>query len=165
MEGVDTKSWLVLMVFLLVTLAGGSLASFLTARGVREWYPGLRKPRGTPPGWVFGPVWTALYVLMAVAAWLVWCDYGWAGGRPALLVFFAQLGLNIAWSGIFFGARLPGVAFAEIVLLWLAILLNIVIFHWLTPMAALLMVPYLTWVTYASYVNFGTWRLNRQVNA
>ena len=164
MERVDPKSWLVLVVFLLITLAAGSLASLLTARGVREWYPGLHKPRGMPPSWVFGPLWTTLYVLMAVAAWLVWRDYGWAGGRPAFFIFFAQLGLNIAWSGIFFGARLRGVAFAEIVLLWVAILFNIVIFHWLTPVAALLMLPYLAWVTYASYLNFGAWRLNRQAN-
>ncbi len=85
----------------------------------------LRKPPGTPPSFVFGPVWTILYLLMAVSAWLVWRDYGWRGGGSALLLFFAQLGLNIAWSGIFFGARLPGVAFAEILILWLAILFNI----------------------------------------
>jgi len=158
----DTKPALVLVLFLVICLGAGSLASFLTARGVREWYPRLRKPPGTPPGFVFGPVWTLLYVLMAVAAWLVWRDYGWRGGRPALLLFFAQLGLNIAWPGIFFGARLPGVAFAEILILWLAILFNMLVFQWLTPVAALLLVPYLLWVTYASYLNFGIWRLNRR---
>lgn len=99
---------------------------------------------------------------MAVAAWLVWRDYGWRGGGSSLVLFFGQLALNMAWSGIFFGARLPGVAFAEIVILWLAILFNIIVFHWLTPVAALLMLPYLLWVTYASYLNFGIWRLNQQ---
>ena len=157
----DWKTWLMLILFFLITLAAGGLASFLTARGVREWYPSLRKPKGTPPNWVFGPVWTTLYVLMAIAAWLIWRDYGWRGGRSSLFIFFAQLGLNMAWSGIFFGARLPGVAFAEIVILWLAILFNIVIFHWLTPLAALLLLPYLLWVTYAGYLNFGIWCLNR----
>lgn len=161
MGTLDTKTWLMLIVFLFLCLGAGSLAGFLTARGVREWYPHLRKPPGTPPNWVFGPVWTTLYVLMAIAAWLVWRDYGWRGGRPALFLFFAQLGLNMAWSGIFFGARLPGVAFAEIFLLWLAILFNILVFHWLTPLAALLLLPYLLWVTYAGYLNFGIWRLNR----
>lgn len=151
-----------LIVFLLICLGAGALASFLTARGAREWYPGLRKPKGTPPNWIFGPVWTALYVLMAFSAWLLWRDYGWRGGSSALFIFFGQLGLNMAWSGIFFGARLPGVAFAEIVLLWLAIAFTIVIFHWLTPLAALLLVPYLLWVTYAGYLNFGIWRLNRE---
>lgn len=159
----DSKPWLGLIPFLLICLGAASLASFLTMRGVREWYPRLRKPPGTPASWIFGPVWTMLYVLMAIAAWLVWRDYGWRGGRSALFIFFAQLGLNMAWSGIFFGARLPGVAFAEIVLLWLAILFNIVIFHWLTPLAALFLVPYLLWVTYASYLNLGIWRLNRDV--
>jgi translocator protein len=151
-----------LIPFLFICLGAGSLASWLTARGVKEWYPSVRKPPGTPPSWVFGPVWTALYVLMAVSAWLVWCDYGWRGGRSALLLFFAQLGLNVAWSGIFFGARLPGVALAEILILWLAILFNIVVFHWLTPIAASLLLPYLLWVTYAGYLNFGIWTLNRR---
>ena len=153
---------LVLILFLFICLGAGSLAGFLTARGVREWYPTLRKPPGTPPGFVFGPVWTFLYLLMAISAWLVWRDYGWRGGGPALALFFGQLALNMAWSGIFFGARLPGVAFAGIAILWLAILFNIVVFHWLTPLAALLLVPYLAWVTYASYLNFGVWWLNRR---
>jgi len=157
---VDAKPWLVLILFLAICLAAGGLGSFLTASGVRDWYPPLRKPAGTPPGWVFGPVWTTLYVLMAVSAWLVWREYG-RGARPALLVFFAQLALNAAWSGIFFGARLPGVAFAEIVLLWLAIAFNMLVFYPLNPTSALLLVPYLLWVTYASYLNFGIWRLNR----
>ena len=157
----EAKPWIVLVIFCFITLGTGSLASILTARGVREWYPKLRKPKGTPPSWVFGPVWTTLYLLMAVAAWLVWRDYGWRGGRSALLLFLGQLALNAAWSGIFFGARMPSLALGEIVLLWLAILFNIVVFHWLNPLAALLLVPYLAWVTYASYLNFGIWRLNR----
>jgi translocator protein len=158
---VAAKPWFVLIVFLFLCLGAGGLASFLTARGVREWYPNLRKPPGTPPSWVFGPVWTTLYVLMAISAWLVWRDYGWRGGGPALLLFFAQLALNAAWSGIFFGTRLPGVAFAEILILWLAILFNVVVFHWLTPVAAILLLPYLFWVAFAGYVNFGIWRLSR----
>lgn len=157
----DAKPWMVLIVFLFVVLGTGTLAGFLTARGVREWYPKQRKPAGTPPSWVFGPVWTTLYVLMAISAWLIWRNYGWSGGRSALLLFFGQLALNAAWSGIFFGARLPGVAFAEIVLLWLAILFNMVVFYWLLPVAAYLLLPYLLWVTYASYLNLEVWRLNR----
>ena len=98
---------------------------------------------------------------MAISAWLVWRDFGWRGGRSARVLFFGQLALNMAWSGIFFGTRLPGVAFAEILILWLAILFNIVVFHWLTPVAAMLLIPYLLWVAYASYLNFGIWWLNR----
>jgi benzodiazapine receptor len=156
-----TKQALVLILFLFLCLGFASVASFLTTRGVREWYALLRKPPGTPPGHVFGAVWSVLYILMAISAWLVWRDYGWRGSSSALLLFFAQLALNIAWSGIFFGARLPGVAFAEILVLWLAIVFNIVVFHWLTPVAAVLLAPYLVWVTYAAYLNLGIWRLNR----
>jgi len=98
---------------------------------------------------------------MAISAWLVWRDYG-RGALPALLIFFAQLALNVAWSGIFFGSRLPGVAFAEILILWLAIAFNIFVFYWLHPIAALILLPYLLWVTYAAYLNFGIWQLNRE---
>ena len=139
----------------------GGLGSFFTANSVRDWYPKLRKPAGNPPNWVFGPVWTTLYVLMALSAWLIWREYGW-GARSALLVFFAQLALNIAWSGIFFGSRLPGVAFGEIVILWLAVAFNITLFYSLRPVSSWLLVPYLLWVTYASYLNFSIWRLNRE---
>jgi tryptophan-rich sensory protein len=157
----EVAPWIVLIVFLFISLATGGLASFLTEQGIREWYPQLRKPPGTPPQWIFGPVWTALYVLMAISAWLIWRDYRWAGGRSALFLFFGQLALNAAWSGIFFGAQLPGVAFAELVILWLAILFNMTVFYWLLPLAAWLLLPYLLWVTYAGYLNFGIWRMNR----
>jgi len=153
------RPWLVLIIFIAICLGVGGLGSIFTAQGVRDWYPTLHKPAGTPPGWVFGPVWTTLYVLMAVSAWLIWRQYGWEA-RTALVVFAAQLVLNLAWSGIFFGARLPGVALVEITILWLAILLNVVVFYPLSPLAASLLVPYLLWVTYASYLNFGLWRLN-----
>ena len=98
---------------------------------------------------------------MAVSAWLVWKQYGW-GARAALLIFCAQLALNLAWSGIFFGARQIGFALFEIVILWLAIAFNIVIFYSLNALSAYLLVPYLLWVTYASYLNCGIWLLNRR---
>jgi len=149
-----------LILFFAICLGAGGLGSFFTANSVRNWYPRLRKPPGTPPSWLFGPVWTTLYVLMAIAAWLVWREYHW-GATAALLIFFAQLGLNIAWSAIFFGSRMPGVAFAEIVILWLAIAFNMLVFYWLVPASAWLLLPYWLWVTYAMYLNFGIWRLNR----
>ena len=157
----QTSSSLMLILFLAICLGVGGLGSIPTAKSVREWYPKLRKPPGTPPSWVFGPVWTTLYVLMAVSAWLVWREYRW-GARAALFIFFAQLALNLAWSGIFFGARQPGFAFAEIVILWLVILFNVDIFYRLNALAAGLLVPYLLWVTYAAYLNFGIWTLNRR---
>lgn len=156
----NAKPWYVLILFLGVCLGVGGLGSIFTTKSARTWYPTLRKPRGTPPSWIFGPVWTTLYVLMAIAAWMVWRDYG-RGARFALAMFFAQLALNLAWSGIFFGSRLPGVAFGAIIILWLAILFNAVLFYWLQPVAALLLLPYLLWVTYAGYLNFGIWRQNR----
>jgi len=160
-NSLNTNSWLRLIVFLGACLAVGALGAIPTAKGVRDWYPSLRKPPGTAPSWVFGPVWTTLYVLMAVSAWLVWRQYG-GGARAALLIFFAQLALNLAWSGIFFGARLPGFAFVEIVILWLSILFTTFIFFRLEPVAAYLLVPYLLWVTYAAYLNLGIWALNRR---
>jgi tryptophan-rich sensory protein len=149
-----------LIAFLGVCLGVGALGSIPATRSVRDWYPRLRKPPGTPPGWVFGPVWTTLYVLMALSAWLVWRDYGW-GARAALLIFCAQLALNLAWSGVFFGARLAGFALVEIIILWLAALFTTLAFYWLNPISAYLLVPYLLWVSYASYLNCGIWLLNR----
>jgi benzodiazapine receptor len=157
---VDAKPWLVLILFFAICLGAGGLDSFFTANSVRDWYPRLRKPAGTPPSWVFGPVWTTLYVLMAISAWMVWREYH-HGALPALLIFFGQLALNVAWSAIFFGSRMPGMAFAEIVLLWLAVAFNIFIFYLLLPLSAYLLVPYWMWVSYAAYLNLGIWRLNR----
>jgi tryptophan-rich sensory protein len=159
-----TNEWLMLLLFLAVCLAVGGLGSIPTAKSVRDWYPTLRKPRGTPPSRVFGPVWTMLYVLMAMSAWLVWRDYGW-GARAALLIFCAQLALNLAWSGIFFGGRQIGFALFEIVVLWLAIVFNVFIFYRLNAVAAYLLIPYLLWVTFATYLNAGIWLRNRRVRA
>lgn len=156
----NAKGALGLIVFFAVCLGAAGLGSFFTASSVRDWYPRLRKPTGTPPSWVFGPVWTILYVMMATSAWLVWREYG-QGALPALLIFLAQLALNVAWSGIFFGSRMIGLALTEIIVLWLAIAFNIFVFYTLLPTAALLLLPYLLWVSYASYLNWGFWRLNR----
>lgn len=125
-----------------------------------EWYAALQKPSWNPPGWVFGPVWSALYALMAVAAWLVWRRGGFAAqGRP-LGVFLAQLALNALWTPLFFGLHQPGVAFAEILLLWLAIAWTIALFLRVNGPAAWLLVPYLAWVSFAAVLNGTLWRLN-----
>ncbi len=156
-----TNSWLMLILFLAICLGVGGLGAIVTDKSVRDWYPTLREPPGTPPSWVFGPVWTTLYILMAVSAWLVWREYRW-GARAAMLIFCGQLALNLAWSGIFFGARQPGFACVEINILWLAILFNANVFYRLNAVAGYLLIPYLLWVTYAAYLNFGIWALNRR---
>lgn len=125
-----------------------------------EWYASLRKPAWNPPSWVFGPVWTALYTMMAVAAWLVWRHGGFTAQRRPLAWFLAQLGLNAAWTPLFFGLKQPGWAFVEIVLLWLAIAMTLWSFRSVNRLAAWLLAPYLAWVSFAATLNFTLWRLN-----
>jgi len=109
---------------------------------------------------LFGPVWSVLYLAMAVAGWMVWRREGFSGAAAPLAVFGVQLALNVLWSGVFFGLRLPGVAFVEILALWAAILATILLFRRVSTPAALLLVPYLAWVTFAAVLNFEIWRLN-----
>jgi benzodiazapine receptor len=125
-----------------------------------EWYAGLKKPAWNPPSWIFGPVWSALYTMMAVAAWLVWRRGGFAGQRRPLTLFLVQLALNAAWTPLFFGLHRPGAAFAEIVLLWLAIAATLAAFRRVSRAAAWLLAPYLAWVSFAAALNFALWRLN-----
>lgn len=125
-----------------------------------EWYAALNKPVWNPPGWIFAPVWTALYAMMAVAAWLVWQRGGFAVQRRPLALFLVQLALNALWTPLFFGLRYPGLAFAEILLLWLAILTTLLAFRPVSRAAAWLLVPYLAWVSFAAVLNATLWRLN-----
>lgn len=125
-----------------------------------EWYLTLKKPSWNPPGWIFGPVWSALYTMMAVAAWLVWRQGGWRKQRKPLLIFLAQLALNALWTPLFFGLHRSGVAFVEIVLLWLAIAATLAAFRLVSRVAAWLLIPYLLWVSFATMLNFALWRLN-----
>lgn len=125
-----------------------------------EWYAQLRKPAWNPPSWLFGPVWTALYFMMAVAAWLVWRRGGFPAQRKALGLFLLQLLLNAAWSPLFFGLHNPALAFAEIVLLWLAILGTLIAFWKTHRGAGAMLLPYLAWVTFAAVLNFTLWQLN-----
>src|SRR5690606_36375657 len=120
----------------------------------------LEKPSFNPPAWVFGPVWTILYLMMAVAAWLVWRIGGWRPVALALVVFCAQLALNTLWSILFFGLQSPTVAAVEIVVLWLAILATILLFWKHQPVAALLLAPYLAWVSFAAVLNFSIAAMN-----
>jgi translocator protein len=153
------KQLLALLICLGVCFAAAGVGSLFTGMSVTTWYPTLIKPEWAPPKWVFGPVWSALYAMMAVAAWLVWRR----GGNEAqygLRLFAVQLALNVLWSVLFFGLRLPGVAFAEIIFLWLAIGATARVFGRISMSASLLLVPYFAWVGFAAILNFAIWRLN-----
>ncbi len=152
-----SRRLLVLAGWVLLCFAVASLGGFF---GPGEWYASLKKPSWNPPGCIFGPVWTALYTMMAVAAWLVWRQGGWPKQHKPLLIFVAQLALNALWTPLFFGLHRPGVAFAEIILLWLAIAWTIAAFRRVHRTAAWLLAPYLSWVSFAALLNFTLWRLN-----
>jgi tryptophan-rich sensory protein len=151
-----------LMIALGAPIAVGGLSGLATARGVSTWYPTLIKPSFNPPAWVFGPVWTLLYVMMGVAAFLVWRrGFDAEGVRLALTIFAIQLALNGLWSILFFGIRQPGWALAEIIVLWIAIGLTALRFWRLVPAAGLLLLPYWAWVSFATVLNASLWWLNR----
>jgi tryptophan-rich sensory protein len=136
-------------------------AAFLGSRfSVGEWYSGLSKPSWNPPNWLFGPVWSLLYLLMAVSAWLVWKEEGLQAAIIPLGVFLLQLALNAAWSWLFFGLHHMGIAFTEILALWAAILLCIILFWRIIPIGGVLLLPYLLWVTFAAVLNYTLWQLN-----
>lgn len=123
-----------------------------------SWYAGLNKPSWNPPAWIFGPAWTLLYTLMAVAAWLVWRRAGWS---RSLALYFVQLALNAAWTPIFFGSHELGWALIEIMTMWVAIALTLASFLRVNKTAGWLFVPYLAWVTFATALNFTLWQMNR----
>ena len=146
------------IVWLLLTFAAAALgARFLPD----EWYRQLAKPTWTPPDAIFAPVWTILYLFMATAAWLVWKRHGVAGAVVPLALFLLQLALNAAWSWLFFGRRHPQAAFVDIVVLWAVILATLISFWPLEPLAGILLVPYLAWVSFATALNWTIWRMNR----
>lgn len=151
-----------LVLSLAAPLAVGALSGLATAASVTVWYPTLAKPPFNPPAWVFGPVWTALYLTMGVALYLVW-RVGWSrpAVRTAVLLFGVQLVLNGLWSVLFFGLRSPALALAEILVLWAAIIATAWAFRRVVPAAGMLMVPYLAWVTFAAVLNGSIWWLNR----
>lgn len=126
-------------------------------------YAGLARPEWAPPAALFGPVWTVLYLLMGVAAWLVWRVGGFAAARTALALFLVQLAFNALWSWLFFGWQLGALAFVDILLLWALIVATLIAFWRLRPLAGALLVPYLLWVSFAAALNYAVWRLNPQV--
>ncbi len=155
-----TSQILVLSGLIVLCLAVGALGALATAQSVGTWYQTLAKPSFNPPDRVFAPVWTTLYILMAIAAWLAWRRAGFERAQPALQLFALQLALNLGWSLLFFGARWIGGALIEVVLLWVAIAATIAAFRRHSQWAGILMMPYLAWVTFATALNFAIWRLN-----
>lgn len=149
--------WSGLLAWIVICLAAGGLGAWATTPEIEGWYTTIEKPSWNPPDYVFGPVWTTLYVLMGVAAWRVWTR---ATTGKSLWLFAVQLLLNVAWSWIFFRWHQPGWAFAEIVVLWAAIVATTTAFYRKDVWAAVLMAPYLAWVTFAAVLNFAIWRLN-----
>ncbi len=159
LEGNASKGWSFLL-FLVLCFGAGGLGGRFTANSISTWYANLIKPPITPPAWVFGPVWSLLYFLMAVAGWLIWQNRKTLGSHNALRLFSLQLILNVAWSWLFFGLRSPGAALVEIVFLWLAIYATYQAFKNIKPLAGYLLLPYLVWVSFAILLNLMFWELN-----
>ena len=148
---------LALTLFLLATFVAAGVGAFFVPGA---WYESLAKPDWNPPNWLFGPVWTLLYVMIGTSGWLVWREAGFAGARWALSIFALQIALNAAWSWLFFGLQRPDLALVEIVVLLLSIALMIGLFWPVSRLAALLLVPYLGWVGFATVLNAAIWKLN-----
>ncbi len=153
---IGLAGWLVLV---FIVAAIGAAASAQAA----SFYEQLVQPAWAPPAWVFGPVWTVLYVLMAVAAWLVWRSGGFSQNRWALGFFLGQLALNALWSWLFFGWRLGGWAFTDILALLVSLVITIVLFWRVRPAAGVLLIPYVLWVAFAAVLNYVVWQMNPQV--
>ena len=141
-------------------LAVGFLGSLTTRPAIAEWYQYLRKPAWTPPSWLFVPVWTVLYLLMGISAWLIWKPNGFSQAKLPLTLFLIQLIFNAIWSWLFFGLRNPTAGLIDIVLLWIIITATLVSYLIYNPISAWLFVPYLLWVSYAAILNLEIARLN-----
>ncbi len=149
-----------LFVSLLTTLAVGGIAGFATATAIDTWYVHLNKPSFNPPNWLFAPVWTVLYIMMGIALYLIWKLPSSQKRNTAMVVFFIQLLLNFLWSLIFFNMHETGYALVDIVLLLSMILTTIFYFRPLSKTAALMLVPYSLWVSFATVLNYSIWYLN-----
>ena len=160
MRDTRTRDTVGFAVFLALCLAVSAIGGAATATSVGTWYKTLAKPAFNPPNWIFAPVWTALFFMMAVAAWRVWRRGGLREARLALALFGLQLALNLGWSLLFFGMRSIGAALVEIVVLLLAILATTAAFWQRDRVAGMLLVPYAAWVTFATVLNAALWRLN-----
>lgn len=149
-----------LVTSIIICQLAGIIGAVFTTSSISGWYAGLNKPFFNPPNWLFGPVWTLLYLLMGISLYLIWNQKNGAGIKTALIFFAIQLGLNTLWSIIFFGMHLPLVAFLEILILLLFIALTITKFFPISKISAYLLIPYLLWVSFASLLNFYIVKLN-----
>jgi len=146
-----------LIISLALPFLASAIGSLFTVTGISSWYSEIQKPFFNPPSWIFGPVWTLLYLLMGISLYLVWTK---KSDKKAFVVFGIQLALNALWSILFFGLQNPALAFFEILLLWIAILVTITTFYKIRKSAGYLLIPYLAWVTFASVLNYSIWILN-----
>ena len=149
-----------LVISLLLPLSVGAVAGMFTSQAVPIWYASLNRPSFNPPNWVFGPVWTTLYILLGISFFLIWKENPSKERNLAIKVFSIQMLLNFAWSFLFFYFNLIGVAFIEIILLWISIAAMIYLFYKIKPFAAYLNIPYLLWVSFATILNAGYYFLN-----
>jgi translocator protein len=151
-----------LFVSIVIPVAVGATAGLFTATGVDSWYQTINKPSWNPPSWIFAPVWTSLYVMMGIAFYLVWkSDNSEVLKKTAISLFAVQLILNFFWSFIFFNQQQPGWALVEIIAMWIFILLTIFAFAQVSKPAAWLLVPYISWVSFATVLNYTIWQLNK----
>jgi tryptophan-rich sensory protein len=163
------NDWLKLVGAIVVSQCAGLIGSLFTFSAIPNWYATIVKPSFNPPSWIFGPVWTTLYVLMGISAFLIWKKLDHKilpnlNGKKikiALIIFGVQLFLNALWSIIFFGLHQPGFAFVEMILLWLAIILTMISFAKISKPAMYLLIPYILWVSFAGFLNFTLWQLNK----
>ena len=153
--------WAKALICILVVELLGGLGGFLTSQSVKDWYVHLEKPPGTPPNWLFGPVWISLYAMIGLSFAILWQKgFDNTPARRARTLFIIQMALNVIWSPVFFGLHQPFIGLIIILGLWVATLLTILAFSKLSKTATFLLIPYLLWVSYASYLNAGIWYLN-----
>jgi tryptophan-rich sensory protein len=153
--------WLPLGFFLFLAFLAGAIGALATSTSVHTWYPSLHKPSWTPPSWLFGPVWTLLYVGMGTAAWRVWRALGPLESRRLVRLYAAQLALNAIWSILFFGQQSPGLALIEVIVLWLVLVRMLALLWPVDRIAGALWALYVAWVTFATLLNAAVWELNR----
>jgi benzodiazapine receptor len=155
-----TVDILKLIISIVLCQAAGGVGAIFNLKSIPKWYMHLKKPSFNPPNWLFGPVWTILYLMMGISLYFVWVSGVSLISLP-LIVFFGQLVLNVLWSVLFFGARKPFIAFVEIIFLLISIGAVVILFYPYSHLAAYLLIPYILWVMFASVLNFELWRLNR----
>jgi tryptophan-rich sensory protein len=158
----SSRGYAGLVGWILFSFAAAAIGGLASA-GAGSFYAELSRPAWAPPAWLFGPVWTVLYLLIGIAAWLVWRERGFAGARTALALFVGQLGANALWTWLFFAWRQGSLAFAEIVLLWILIAATVISFWRIRMLAGALLLPYLIWVSFAAALTWSVWQRNPEI--